>query len=446
MADELEGAVAEAPDSNQAEISDANVTTDQSQEVVTTSAEQTATETDSQTESQLPDWAQKGWGRVNPLIAELTGKTPDEISKLSLADRVNLAQTTYSEKLEKLAELEAQGDFVGIKVDAPAEQWNVKEQLDNLPAAFQNKLIGSVFSEHLPQFVEESLANPQENPEEFQLLDQAAAVIAQRTFGRPLQEIKAIFDLTRDLTPDQVYQLVSGTGQGYQPNNGVPQSGVAPQLPLAQQAIAQGYQPDDPYVQQLRARDIEYGQLQSQIKTMQQTVNDLSQYREKETQTAQERAIAEAHGAVDKQAETARKGALEASTKGRVPEDKLSNVSRWISRDADAEIAADAKCKQYLSLAKEWQKDGLEGKAQGQLALYAARVQNIYKRVSGEMLGELVVQNGALRKADAQKAARKELGGNATPAGMSNVTPPNVSAKDDPGEYALNLYRQSQGA
>src|SRR6185436_15933087 len=146
--------VTDAPETGgeTAEIVSAETTTDASQ-TVADSAESTALET-SQTETALPEWAQKGWGKVNPFLAELTGKSPDEIAKLSLSDRIALAQTTYSEQREKLAELQAEGEFVGIKIDAPADKWDVKAQVENLPAAFKDKLVGSVMNDHLPSFVE----------------------------------------------------------------------------------------------------------------------------------------------------------------------------------------------------------------------------------------------------------------------------------------------------
>ena len=89
-------------------VTGADVAVDTSQEPAAGAEPTAISETpDSQTEATLPEWAQKGWGRVNPLIAELTGKAPDEIAKMSLADRIQAAQTTYAEKLEKLANLEA---------------------------------------------------------------------------------------------------------------------------------------------------------------------------------------------------------------------------------------------------------------------------------------------------------------------------------------------------
>jgi hypothetical protein len=434
---------AQATDGEPAEDSSAETTTDESQ-VVETSAEPTA---ETQTEGMLPEWAQKGWARVNPFIAELTGKTSDEIAKMSLADRIAAAQTTYSEQREQLEQLKAEGEFVGIKIDAPAEKWNVKEQVDNLPAAFQNKLIGEVITSHLPTFVEESLTNPEAHPQEFELLDRAAMVIAEKAFQRPMREMKAIFDLTRGISPEQLYQVLSGSaGQVSQPTNGANQYGVAQGMPssLAQQALAQGYEPTDPFVQQLHARDMQFNQLQNQYQVMQKQVNDLSGYREQQQQTVQQQAVEKAHSVIDGQADAARKGALEAVTKGRVPENEMGEVSELIGLKAVQMLSSNTKAQNYLQLAKAWQADGLDGKAKGQLALYAAAAEKAYREASSSILGRLVTQTNGKRTTDAQKAQRKELGATAAATNTANIKPPVVSVTDSPGEYAAQLYQQSQ--
>jgi len=434
---------AQATDGEPAEDSSAETTTDESQ-VVETSAEPTA---ETQTEGMLPEWAQKGWARVNPFIAELTGKTSDEIAKMSLADRIAAAQTTYSEQREQLEQLKAEGEFVGIKIDAPAEKWNVKEQVDNLPAAFQNKLIGEVITSHLPTFVEESLTNPEAHPQEFELLDRAAMVIAEKAFQRPMREMKAIFDLTRGISPEQLYQVLSGSaGQVSQPTNGANQYGVAQGMPssLAQQALAQGYEPTDPFVQQLHARDMQFNQLQNQYQVMQKQVNDLSGYREQQQQTVQQQAVEKAHSVIDGQADAARKGALEAVTKGRVPENEMGEVSELIGLKAVQMLSSNTKAQNYLQLAKAWQADGLDGKAKGQLALYAAAAEKAYREASSSILGRLVTQTNGKRTTDAQKAQRKELGATAAATNTANIKPPVVSVTDSPGDYAAQLYQQSQ--
>lgn len=434
--------VTDAPETGgePAEVVSAEATAEQSQ-VAAESAEPTASET--QTESTLPDWAQKGWGKVNPFLAELTGKELDEVAKLSLSDRIALAQTTHSEMRDKLAELQAEGEFVGIKVDAPAEQWNPKEQLENLPAAFQNKLIDTVIQDHLPTFVEQSLQNPDAHPQEFQLLDRAAMLIAQQAFGRDPAEMKEIFDLTKGMTPAQVYAALSGTAQTVQPTNGNGQYGVAQGMPssLAQQLLAEGYEPNSPVVQQAIARDAQFNQMQSQYSALQKQVNELSGYRTEQQQTTQQQAVQAAHKVIDGQAEAARKGALEAVTKGRVPENEMSEISELIGLKAEKLLASNMKAKNALELAKSWQADGVEGKAKGQLALYAAATEKAYRQAAQDILGRLVTQANGKRQADTTKAARKELGSSA--ASQTTQVKPTVSVTSDPGAYAQQLYEQS---
>lgn len=436
--------VAPAESGETAENLSAEISTEESQPVEA-SAEQTASET--QTESALPEWAQKGWGKVNPFIAELTGKTPDEVAKMSLADRIAAAQQTYTEQREQLEQLKAEGEFVGIKIDAPAEKWNVREQVDNLPAAFQNKLIGEVITSHLPTFVEESLTNPELHPEEFQLLDRAAMVIAQQAFGRPMEEMKAIYDLTKGMSPQDLYQALSGSaGQTVQPTNGYGQPGVAQGMPssLAQQAITQGYDPGDPFVQQLHQRDVQFNALQSQYQAMQKQVNDLSGYREQQQQTAQQQMVDKAHGVITGQAEAARKGALEAVTKGRVPDSEMAEVAELIGLAAEKALSSNMKAQNALELARAWQADGLDGKAKGQLALYAAATEKAYREAASRILGRLVTQTNGKRTTDAQKAQRKELGATAAATNTANVKPPGVNVTDSPGDYAVQLWQQSQ--
>jgi hypothetical protein len=439
--------VADAPvtDSNQAEEVGAETTAAESQVAEGASAETTASET--QTESTLPEFAQQGWAKINSFISEMTGKTPDEVRNMSLADRVTATQSLWNETQEKLATLQAEGEFVGIKIDAPADKWDAKRQIEALPAVFQNKLIGEALNMGLPTFVEESLANPESHPQEFALLDQAAMVIAQKAFGRDPAEMKAIFDLTRGISPEQLYQVLSGSaGQVSQPTNGANQYGVAQGMPssLAQQALAQGYEPTDPFVQQLHARDMQFNQLQNQYQVMQKQVNDLSGYREQQQQTVQQQAVEKAHSVIDGQADAARKGALEAVTKGRVPENEMGEVSELIGLKAVQMLSSNTKAQNYLQLAKAWQADGLDGKAKGQLALYAAAAEKAYREASSSILGRLVTQTNGKRTTDAQKAQRKELGATAAATNTANIKPPVVSVTDSPGEYAAQLYQQSQ--
>jgi hypothetical protein len=115
----------------------------------------------------------KSWQRINQEVAEFTGKSVDEIKALPFDERMTMLAETRQSLTDKLDALSEYENFIGIKVDAPADRWEVGEQLSTLPEKHYDKLVDEVFRTQLPTLLETAIADPVAYKEEFALIDSA---------------------------------------------------------------------------------------------------------------------------------------------------------------------------------------------------------------------------------------------------------------------------------
>lgn len=417
------------------------------------------------TETVVKDY--KSWQRINQEVAEFTGKTVDEIKALPFEERMSLLATerqSLTAKLESLSEFE---NFVGIKVDQPADRWNVGEQLNSLPENHFNKLVDTVMVDHLPTFVDELLADPQSHPDEFKLMLGVTTKYAEAAYDRPLAEIDSIMGMVQGLSPEQVYQMMQGQGgQGQQPSYSPvaqptsPQSGSAYLLAEAntarnhaQKLIEAGYEPESAEVAawENQEKSLRYAanyaaQQERNQQAIQQRIADVEGRVAKSSESEAQKTARAIDEQYEKQSVAARNGALDSVVKGRVPEELMADVRELIDARAEKAIKADTKASDALALAKDFEKDGLAVKAKGYMAVYAARVSTAYREAGSFVLNKFVVpQARSLSATDKQKAARKEIGltGNGRP-NAATPTPLNGGQPlrdEDVGAAALAYYR-----
>lgn len=420
----------------------------------------------------------KSWQRINQEVAEFTGKSVDEIKALPFDERMTmLAETRKSltDKLDALAEYE---NFIGIKVDAPADRWQVGEQLSTLPEKHYDKLVDEVFRTQLPTLLETAIADPATYKDEYALIDGAFTTLLERATGRPSTELSDILTLTSGISPQQLYQILQGQGgaqaQGQQSyaqpptaqQNAPQQSQSAMLLSNANTAHAQaqalvtaGWEETSPEVQSWLAQEnnLRYAATvaAAQERGQQATAQRLAEIEgkiAKSSETEAQTTAAQIDKQYDDQATAARNGALDSVVKGRVPEsdtELLKDVREAIDARAERTLKANAKALAALSDAKDWHRDKAEAKARGEFAKYLAAVNLAYREAASHILNRFVVPKAnSLRAADKQKAARREIG--LTGAGRPNATQPNPlngrSMRDeDVGDAAFELYRAKTG-
>lgn len=415
----------------------------------------------------------KSWQRINQEVAEFTGRSVDEIKALPFEERMSLLATerkSLTDKLESLRDFES---FVGIKVDAPADRWQVGEQLNALPENHRNKLVDAVMTSHLSRFIEQAAGDPSAHPKEFQLLDQAYTQQLERAAGRPWEEVRDIVALTAGISPQQLYQVLQGQGGGQSGHQSQYAPSVAQQTSPqglsavlladansarvhAQELVNAGWENDSPEVQAwlrqeqtFRYSATQAAQQERAYQATNQRVAEIEGKITKSSETDAQKAAKQIDSQYDTQATAARNGALDAVVKGRVTDDAMTDVRELIDARADRLIAANPKAQTALDLAKDFEKDGLTVKAKGQMAIYAAIVSRAYQEAGSFVLTKFVVpQAKTLTAADKQKAARKEIG--LTGNGRSNATIPNplngrTGLRDeDVGNAALEYYHAQQ--
>ena len=412
-----------------------------------------------------PDFAKDGvvkdpkaWQRLNVTVAELTGKEIDEVKAMPFEQRVELLKTTHQElagKLEKLAEFE---DFVGIKVDAPAEQWNPMAQIEQLPTNHQNKLIDAVFHDKLPYFTNEVLAAPQKYPEEFGLLKSAAATVVTAAYGRDVNEIDAIMNSFKGLTFQQISGLLQGNGNTYAPGGYAPvTTGQQPAAPLYDYARQLGMDLSDPTSPE--AQLVQHtatmmnrmqGEFDRQINGLRTEFGTVSKRTEGFEQDQRQQRSQAAQSEIDGQATAARNGLLDQVTKGRLPEGKETRLKQLILNDAMAAVGSDQRAIAALQLAKDYKADGVEAKASGQLAIYTNRVAHHIAEAAKTVLNEVIVPGTQARqKIDQRKAAQRHLGapagGELTPLSAQSIANRRIRTPDEAANAAVEAYRGARG-
>lgn len=179
-----------------------------------------------------------------------------------------------------------------IKIDAPAGEWNFKEQFDKIPPAYQQKAVDEIFWSTLDNTFKNFDTLPETVKSAF-----GARLVAQveAEYGIPLQVLHDVAMKIRSGEIDPA-NVVNGTG----PNqNGMPG-------PTAQQLIAQGYAPDDPLVQttyaleQATMRERQYAQQIAGVQT------ETKKIKEAQDKAARDASLGELRG----QEATARQGML----------------------------------------------------------------------------------------------------------------------------------------
>lgn len=361
----------------------------------------------------------------------------------------------------KIAELESkvkeyeESAFQGVKIDKPSNEWEPIEQIKQLPEKYQGKLLDSVFENFLPQFAQGVLQDPQSHQQEYGQLAQVAASIASQTYGRPVDEIDAIMQLTHGISAQELQQLLT---QGFQPQQGYQSPYVANGAPknsqLIQLAEQAGLDLEDPQhatflstVNQILT--VSQNELRREL---QQVKSVLSEYQSKSDQslkTQQQAQVEQMKASVDKQAESVRTGLLGSVTKGRVVETDMSTPVK-ITERAEYRLMRDEKAQQALARARDFAADGFEAGIRQEMKLYAARASVIYQEIAKDELGANVSKTSALRDADQKKAARTNLlsgnGGaplNTKPSGIDElVAARKPSRPQDWGEIAAEEVRR----
>lgn len=401
----------------------------------------------------------KSWDRLSEFVAEFTGKDTAEVKAMPFTERMEILKTTQQElttKLEKLSEFE---DFVGIKVDAPADQWNPMEQISALPTNHQNKLIDAVYKETLPFFTQSVLNAPDKYPDEFGLLKSSAATIASAAYGRPVDELDAIMSELKGVTLAEIRQVKQQQGVQGQPYQGQPYTAApyAPTAPLYEYARQVGMDltdPSSPEAQFVAAASNIFARMQSdtqsQLAQMQAQFGKVSQRTSQFEQQQKETAVQRAQSEIDQQAEAARNGVLDQITQGKLPEGRETRLKQLILNDATAAINADQRAQTALKLAKDYKVDGVEGKANGQLGIYLNRVNHHILEAAKTVLSEVTVPGTAARRqVDQQKAAQRHLGapagGDLTPASLQAIANRRVRTPQDAVDAVTELYRGQQG-
>ncbi len=424
---------ADASDTTQSQVTDTQVTQQ-------TNAAIAEADLDPNFPKDLPA-VHKSWSRVNETLANLVGKPFEEFKTLPFDERLNAVRSTWEANQQKLLELEAAAP-VGLIIDKPLAELDLKAKFDELPEAVHDAIVDHVFQDQLAGLVNQVLPNPQAYPEHYAHLDTIATAMASAVFGRPIEEINAIMQLTRGVAPDQLANVLNGQGA---PTDQRASQGTS--FSLAQKMIADGWQADDPYVAQVRQMELANNQTASQLQTMQTQLQRMQSALSQVEQGRQAETLKQATAQFDERVSAARKGALDAALNGRVPQGKEDKFRRMVDATAKDMLESDPKAKNALQYARDFLKDGLEVKATGQLNLYSALAARTYLAAAKDVLDELVSTNGAPVDGKANKTLVQGVQGGGQ--GIVNadelLKKYDVRVPEQAGQYAAELLRMRQG-
>lgn len=168
----------------------------------------------------------------------------------------------------RVAELEAGQTDALLNINAPAEDWAVKEQLDGIRqnfAPYYNRIAWEMMERHLPEVLPVFLANATQLPAEMRpLVEASATAILQSYTGLEPEEIGAAIRMYRQsqggaLSPPTIGQT------GYAPNQGTD---------VSQLAFQYGLDSNDPkhfaLLTQISAQQRELSEMKSSVQTLTQ--------------------------------------------------------------------------------------------------------------------------------------------------------------------------------